>query len=73
MDDPIYTASPNDFPFPNLALANPHGLQGGAYFSRLKLFEDKIFIQIEIIDKHLYQFRILNLWHYRRYLVYRCN
>ena len=46
MDDPIYTASPHDFPFPNLALANPHGLQGGAYFSRLKLFEDKIFIQM---------------------------
>jgi len=46
MDDPIYTASPHDFPFPDLALANPQGLQGGAYFSRLKLFEDKILIQM---------------------------
>tara|TARA_Y100001970_G_scaffold83661_1_gene105736 strand:- start:494 stop:1774 length:1281 start_codon:yes stop_codon:yes gene_type:complete len=46
MDDQIYTANPNDFPFPDLVLANPQGLQGGAYFSRLKILEDKILVQM---------------------------
>jgi len=34
------------FPFPELHLANPTGLQGGAYFSKLKLGEKKVFIQM---------------------------
>jgi len=34
------------FPFPELHLANPTGLQGGAYFSKLTLNEKKIFVQM---------------------------
>jgi len=34
------------FPFQELHLANPTGLQGGAYFSKLTLSEKKIFIQM---------------------------
>lgn len=41
----IYTPSCN-FPFSDLTLANPQGLQGGAYFSKLKLFNEKIPIQM---------------------------
>ena len=35
----------NDFPFSELHLANPMGLQGGAYFSKIKLKNDKVLIQ----------------------------
>ena len=36
----------NDFPFKDLCLANPTGLQGGAYFSKLKVEERKVLIQM---------------------------
>jgi len=35
-----------DFPFKDLCLANPTGLQGGAYFSKLKVEERPILIQM---------------------------
>ena len=35
-----------DFPFKDLCLANPTGLQGGAYFSKLKIEEQKVLIQM---------------------------
>ena len=35
-----------DFPFKDLCLANPTGLQGGAYFSKLKIEEHKVLIQM---------------------------
>jgi len=35
-----------DFPFKDLCLANPTGLQGGAYFSRFKVEERKVLIQM---------------------------
>ena len=33
------------FQFDSLTLANPHGLQGGAYFSKLRIDEDPVLIQ----------------------------
>ena len=41
----VYTPTPLDFPFSDITLANPQGLQGGAYFSRLKLYDDRVPIQ----------------------------
>jgi hypothetical protein len=35
----------DDFPFQKLTLANPHGLQGGAYFSKMKLDGEMLLIQ----------------------------
>ena len=35
-----------DFPFQDLCLANPTGLQGGAYFSKLKFEEQNVIIQM---------------------------
>ena len=34
------------FPFTNLYLANPNGLQGGSYFSKIKIDSDAILIQM---------------------------
>ena len=34
-----------DFTFSSLALANPQGLQGGAYFSKLRIGDDPVLIQ----------------------------
>ena len=36
----------SNFPFNNLTLGNPSGLQGGAYFSKLKIDDDKVLIQM---------------------------
>ena len=35
----------DDFPFKKLTLANPHGLQGGAYFSKMRLDGEMLLIQ----------------------------
>ena len=35
----------DDFPFNKLTLANPHGLQGGAYFSKMRLDGEMLLIQ----------------------------
>ena len=35
-----------NFPFQELHLANPTGLQGGAYFSKLNMGEKKVIIQM---------------------------
>ena len=45
MTDPIYTFKKSVFPYNDLSLANPHGLQGGAYFSKLKLLGKTISFQ----------------------------
>lgn len=45
MTDSIYTLEKNVFPYDDLSLANPHGLQGGAYFSKLKLLGKTISFQ----------------------------
>jgi hypothetical protein len=45
MTDPIYTFKKSVFPYDELSLANPHGLQGGAYFSKLKLLGKTISFQ----------------------------
>jgi len=45
MTESIYSFKKDIFPFDNLSLANPHGLQGGAYFSKLKLLGNKISLQ----------------------------
>jgi len=39
MSDIIYTAN-KEYPFHALSLANPHGIQGGAFFSKLQLEEE---------------------------------
>jgi hypothetical protein len=45
MTDSIYTLKKSVFPYDDLSLANPHGLQGGAYFSKLKLLGKTISFQ----------------------------
>lgn len=45
MTEPIYTFKKSVFPYDELSLANPHGLQGGAYFSKLKLLGKTISFQ----------------------------
>jgi hypothetical protein len=35
-----------NFPFDSLCLANPSGLQGGAYFSKIKINDERILLQI---------------------------
>ena len=35
-----------NFPFDSLYLANPSGLQGGAYFSKIKINDERILLQI---------------------------
>ena len=35
-----------EFPFNELSLANPSGLQGGSYFSKLKIFDEKVLVQM---------------------------
>ena len=41
----IHSFDKNKFPFDDVTLANPQGLQGGAFFSRLKLLGDSITVQ----------------------------
>ena len=45
MTDHIYSFNKNEFPFSDITLANPHGLQGGAYFSKLKLLGNSVILQ----------------------------
>ena len=45
MTESIYTFKKDVFPYDELSLANPHGLQGGAYFSKLKLLGNTISLQ----------------------------
>jgi len=45
MTNSIYTLKKSVFPYDDLSLANPHGLQGGAYFSKLKLLGKTISFQ----------------------------
>lgn len=45
MAENIYTFKNNAFPYNDLSLANPHGLQGGAYFSKFKLLGNSISLQ----------------------------
>ena len=45
MTDSIYTLKKSVFPYDELSLANPHGLQGGAYFSKLRLLGKTISFQ----------------------------
>jgi len=44
MSNPIHIANA-EFPFDSLTLANPHGLQGGAYFSKLHISGEPVLIQ----------------------------
>ena len=44
MSNSIQSAN-EDFPFSNLTLANPQGLQGGAYFSKLRISGESVLIQ----------------------------
>ena len=41
----IHSFDKDKFPFDDVTLANPQGLQGGAFFSRLKLLGDSISVQ----------------------------
>ena len=36
----------NDFDFSKLTLANPNGLQGGAYFTKLKMNNEPLYMQM---------------------------
>lgn len=45
MTESIYTLKKEVFPYDDLSLANPRGLQGGAYFSKLKLLGKTISFQ----------------------------
>ena len=35
----------NEFPFEKISLANPHGLQGGAYFSKIRINNEPVIVQ----------------------------
>ena len=41
----LYKFNTNTFPFDELSLANPNGVQGGAYLAKLKLASNKFLIQ----------------------------
>ena len=45
MTDQIYSFNKSEFPFNDITLANPRGLQGGAYFSKIKLLGNSISLQ----------------------------
>ena len=45
MEEQIYKCRRDGFPFEDLSLANPQGLQGGAYISKLKLLGKDIILQ----------------------------
>lgn len=45
MDEPIYKCCSEEFPMDELSLANPQGLQGGAYLSKLKVLGKRIILQ----------------------------
>ena len=45
MEETIYKCCSGDFPHDELSLANPQGLQGGAYISKLKLLGKKVVLQ----------------------------
>jgi hypothetical protein len=45
MTEQIYSFNKSEFPFNDITLANPRGLQGGAYFSKIKLLGNSISLQ----------------------------
>ena len=45
MDEPIYKCCLEDFPMDEISLANPQGLQGGAYLSKLKVLGKRLVLQ----------------------------
>ena len=45
MEEQVYKCVSQDFPFNELSLANPQGLQGGAYLSKIKVFGKKLSLQ----------------------------
>ena len=46
----IYAFDKDKIPLDDITLANPQGLQGGAYFSKLKLFGNSVTIQTPRLD-----------------------
>lgn len=44
MSNPLHLTNA-EFPFANLSLANPQGLQGGAYFSKIRMNNEPVIIQ----------------------------
>ena len=42
MEEQVYKCASQDFPFDELSLANPQGLQGGAYLSKIKVLGKKL-------------------------------
>jgi len=45
MEEQVYKCASQDFPFDELSLANPQGLQGGAYLSKIKVDGKKLSLQ----------------------------
>ena len=45
MSSQIYAFDKTKFPLDDIALANPQGLQGGAFFSKLRLLGNNITLQ----------------------------
>ena len=45
MAERIHAFKQKQFPYDDITLANPHGLQGGAYFSKIKLLGNTITLQ----------------------------
>ena len=45
MEEQIYKCRRDGFPFEDLSLANPQGLQGGAYLSKLKVLGKRLVLQ----------------------------
>ena len=45
MSSQIYAFDKTNFPLDDIALANPQGLQGGAFFSKLRLLGNNITLQ----------------------------
>jgi len=45
MEEQVYKCASQDFPFDELSLANPQGLQGGAYLSKIKVLGEKLSLQ----------------------------
>ena len=71
MTTSIHKCNVDNFPFDDLSLANPQGLQGGAYVSKLKLLGNQITLQtpqcstkngIIKTDKKHFLSAVLNLW-----------
>ena len=45
MEEQVHKCASQDFPFDELSLANPQGLQGGAYLSKIKVSGKKLSLQ----------------------------